>query len=249
MKPFFMLFLLILCTLFSCSEHSSKEFKVGVDPTWAPLQFSDRQDNITAFSTELLTEIGKIQKIPFVRVTKNWDDLLQGLKQQEYEAILSSMPPYLFNQKLFNFSEVYLALGPVLVVGIDSPIDSIDHLQGKEIAVISGSSTDLLLQKAPGVLIRYYPSDPLALNDIINGTIEGALIDILTATAYCSDLYQNELKIVTPPLTDEGLRLITLYGKAGNLVKKFNSGLDRLKKDGSYNKLLDKWGLYTQDKL
>ncbi len=237
------IFILILCTLFSCSSHSSKGCKVGIDPSWAPLQLPDRQESITAFSTELLTEIGQLEKIPFVRVTVNWDALLQGLKEQEYEAILSSMPPYLFNQKLFDFSEIYLSLGPVLVVSTSSSIDSIDHLQGKEIAVITGSSNDLLLQKTPGVLIRYSPSNALALNDIISGTVEGALIDVLTATAYCNDLYQGKLKIVSPPLTDEGLRFITLYGKADDLVKKFNTGLDKLKKDGTYNNLLTKWGI------
>lgn len=236
-------FLLCAMILFSCGGKSNGGRKVGVDASWYPLELGPRDNNVTAFSTELLTEIGKTQKIPFVKITVNWNDLLEGLQRDQYEAILSSMPPYIFNEKLYDFSDVYLYLGPVLVVPIDSPIDSLKMPPGKEIAVISGSSNATVIESVPGILIRQYASVPAALNDILNNTIDGALVDVLTAVAYCNDLYQGQLKIATPPLTDEGLRLITKHGFAQDLIKGFNKGLEKLKKNGSYEKSLAKWGL------
>lgn len=236
-------FFIILFTLFSCGSNSSGGRKVGVDASWYPLELSDRTNNITAFSTELLAEIGKVEKIPFIKVTVNWNDLMEGLQKNNYEAILTSMPPYIFNEKLFDFSQVYLPLGPVLVVPTSSPLNSLDQLDGKEIAVISGSDSALILEKSIGVLIRYYDSVPKALNALISGTIDGALIDALSAVSYCRDLYQNELKISTPPLNDEGLRLVTKHDAAPDLIKSFNKGLAKLKKEGSYDKLLKKWSL------
>ncbi len=244
MKPIFsFLFLLILSLFSSCSDGPTQSAKVGLDPTWYPLRFGNLENNITAFSTELLGAIGEKERIAFTRISVNWNDLMEGLQKGEYDAIFSSMPPYLFNQKLFNFSSVYLYLGPVLVVRSTSAIDSLDTLQGKEVAVITGSSSDLILEKSPGVLIRYYDSTPQALDAILTETIDGALVDVLSATAYLRDLYKEELKIVTPPLTDEGLRLITKYDKSQKLVKKFNAGLAELKKGDDYNQLLDKWSL------
>jgi polar amino acid transport system substrate-binding protein len=202
-----------------------------------------QENNTTAFSTELLTEIGRIQKIPFVKVSVNWDDLMEGLQKERYEAILSSMPPYIFNQKQFDFSTLYLPLGPVLVVRNDSSIRSIDTLDGKEIAVISGSSGAIILEKSAGVLIRYYNSVPEALNALVHETIDGAIIDILSAVAYCRDLYQEKLKIATAPLNEEGMRLITKHGAAPDLIKGFDAGLMKLQKNGDYDKLLDKWHL------
>lgn len=235
---------LILVSLFSCGKSSSNGGrKVGVDASWYPLQLGPRDNNVTAFSTELLTEIGKVEKIPFVKVTVNWNDLLEGLQQNQYEAIFSSMPPYIFNEKLYDFSDIYLYLGPVLVVPVSSSISSLDMLSGKEVAVITGSNNDLILQKAPGVLIRYYDSIPQALNDIVHGTIDAAVIDVLSATAYCSDLYQGLLRIATPPLNDEGLRLITRHNMSSDLIKGFNQGLAKLKKNGDYQRIMAKWGL------
>jgi len=233
---------LLLC-LFSSCQNGGTSRRVGVDPSWYPLELGARENSVNAFSTDLLTEIGKVEKIPFMKVTMSWDNLMEGLQKDQYEAILSSMPPYIFNEKFFDYSEIYLYLGPVLVVPIDSKINDLEKLSGKEIAVISGSSNALTLERSPGVLIRNYDSIPKALNAILDGTIDGALIDVLSAVAYCGDLYQGKLKISTPPLNEEGLRLITKKGAASDLIKGFNKGLEKLKRDGAYAKLLEKWNL------
>jgi polar amino acid transport system substrate-binding protein len=238
------LFLLILlCTFSSCGEKAKPERRVGVDPSWYPLELGPQANSVTAFSTEILTTIGRLEQISFVKVTVNWDDLMEGLQKNRYEAILSSKPPYIFNMKFFDFSEIYLPLGPVLVVGTNSSLDSIDHLAGKEIAVIPGSSSALILEKSRGVLIRTYDSIPAALNDTLLQTVDGAMIDYLSAVIYCRDLYQGMLKIATPPLNGEGLRLVTKHDAAPDLIKGFNEGLKKMKKDGSYDDLLNRWGL------
>jgi polar amino acid transport system substrate-binding protein len=95
----------------------------------------------------------------------------------------------------------------------------------------------------PGAIVRYYNSIPEALNNVVDGTTNAAIIDVLSANAFCQDLYQGQLKIATPPLNEEGLRMITLHGSAADLIKGFNKGLKRIKKNGDYEKILTKWGL------
>lgn len=214
-----------------------------MDPSWHQVDLKDRQEVISAFSTELLTQIGHVEDLALVKVTVSWDDLIQGLKNREYEAILSPMTPYLFNAKEFRFSSVYLPLGPVLVVPAHSAIRSMDHLSGKQIAIIGDPSDDLFLRQIPGVWVRYYPSDAAALNALMQGVIDGALIDVITATAYCNDLYQGDIEIVSSPLTDEGLRLIALYDTADDLIQQFDRGLRTLRNNGFYEQLLHKWSL------
>jgi polar amino acid transport system substrate-binding protein len=243
MKQLSALLCSLLALLCGCTCGPNGQRNVGVDSSWYPLQLGNQEHNVTAFSTELLTEIGGIEKIPFVKVTVNWDDLMEGLQKDKYEAILTSMPPYIFNEKLFDYSDAYLPLGPVLVVSVSSSIHSLENLSGKEIAVIAGSTSGLLLENSEGVLIRTYDSPPKALNDVENGTIDGAIIDSLSAVAYCRDLYQGKLKIATPPLSPEGLRLVTKHDAAPDLIKGFNAGLQKLKADGTYGKLLAKWNL------
>ncbi len=243
MKQMRSFYLLACLLLVGCSETPNDTQRVGMDAYWYPLDFGTNTNNVTAFSTELLTGIGILEKIPFTKITVNWNDLVEGLQKEKYEAILTSMTPHIFNEKLFDFSKIYLPLGPVLIVQKDSKIQSIHAIDGKQIAVISGTADDLLLEKSPGVLIRYYDSASTALNDLIASIVDGALIDVVTAVAYSRDLYQGELEIISPPLNEKGLRLVTLHGATPDLIKKFNAGLEKMKKDGTYAKLLDKWSL------
>lgn len=239
-----LIFLLVCLFLSACSSSGSKtERRIGVDPSWFPLFLAGRENSVTGFSTELLKEIGKIEKISITKVSVNSDNLVEGLQMGKYDAILSSIPPYVFNQQIYDFSELYLPTGPVLVMPINSEFDSFGKLSGKEIGIVPGTKGALLLEKYPAILIRAYDSIPKALNALVHGTIDGALIDVLSAVAYCQDLYQKELKIVTPPLTTEGLRLLTLHGKASDLLLHFNRGLNKLKTTHTYDKLLMKWNL------
>lgn len=233
------------CIFFSgCQSPSSvKEKRIGIDSSWFPLSIPGREANVTGFSTELLKEIGKMEKISITKVTVNWDDLVEGLQKNKYDAILGSIPPYTFNLQVYDFSELYLNTGPVLMVAKDSKIDGLKKLKGKEIAVLPETKGTLLLEKYPGILIRPYDSIPKSFNDILNGTIDGAIVDILSAVAYCQDLYQGKLKIVTDPLNNEGLRLISLHDQSQDLILHFNRGMEKLKSSGAFDKLLIKWNL------
>ncbi len=234
----------MLLLLTSCGGGSQKDqYRIGMDPSWYPMELGVRNNSITAFSTDLLTEIGLVEKVGFTKVSVSWDNLMLGLQKGEYQGILSATPPYVFNQQLFDFSDAFLSLGPVLVVPVGSPLSSIDQLSDKEIAVITGSSAVSLLEKIPGILIRYYPSIPAALNDVAAQVIEGAVIDNLSAISYCQDLYQGQLMVSTPPLNDEGLRLVTKHNEAPQMIEAFNDGLTKLKKSGKYEQILAKWGL------
>lgn len=243
----FFIYLMLFClTLFGCGKRPAiKEVSVGLDSNWYTLELGGRENNVTAFTIELLREIGQLENIKFKKIKANWDDLLSGLHTHKYDAIASSLHPYNFNQKTYNFSQLYLATGPVLVVPIASKILSLNELDGKEIAVLPNTGGELLLEKYPGVLIRTSESIPKTLSGVVDGTFDGAILDVLFAAAYCRDLYQGQLKIATPPLNDEGLRLISLHmrGATDELAASFNRGLIQLKNSGRYDKLLSKWNL------
>ena len=237
-------FAILCCITFGCGGGSQKTtYQVGVDPSWYPLLLDGKERNMTGFSTELLQEIGKKEDVAFSKVSVSWDVLMEGLQKGQYVGILFSMQPYNFNQQTYDFSDLYLKTGPVLVVSTSFDYTSLDNLSGKEIAVMPDSGGTSILEKHPGILIRNYDSIAKALNDVSLGEIDGAIVDRLMAESYCQDLYQGKLKIVTAPLNDAGLRLITLHNKAPELIEAFNDGLEKLKSSKEYDDLLKKWSL------
>jgi polar amino acid transport system substrate-binding protein len=240
--------LFIFCSLFflagcGSSPSSSQNYEIAIDPSWAPLNFQDRQNNVLGFATELLTEVSNQGKISISLLNTNWDSLLEGLKAQKYQGVLTSLYPYNFNQDLYSFSEPFLLLGPVLIVPMQSSDSSLENMSEKAVGAVLGSSEVLVLEKDPTILIHTYDTIPDVLNDLVAGNIQAALLPSLTASAYVNHLYFRKLKIASKPLTEEALRLITLKGKSPQLIEKFNKAIDHMKKNGDYEKLLSKWDL------
>lgn len=232
----------LLFILWGCGS-SQKPYKIAVDPSWYPLNFEERQNNILGFTNELLLAISSERDLPISLLQVNWDTLFEGLQKKEYPAILSSLYPYNFNEDIYSFSEIFLHIGPVIIVPKGSVAHSLKQLEGFEVGVLAGSSDILLLEKYPNILIRTYESIPTTLNDLLSGNIQAAILPILPASAFIQNLYYKSLTISSKPLTEQGLRLITLKNENPALIKAFNKALDHLKNSGEYDLLLQKWNL------
>lgn len=243
MKKIAPFFLILTCALLfiGCSK-KEKRLRIGIDPEWYSLQLMGKEGNVLAFSNELLREIGKTQGFSFDQITKSWDNLLEGLEEREYEAILSSLRPYLFRENKYQFSELYLATGPVLVLKKGHSGMGNGNLMNKEIGVDTQANEALLAAHYQGATVRYYGTVPQLINAILNEEIDGALINVITAQSFVKQPHEGELEIASFPLNNAGLRFITL-SKEKELVGSFNKGLKEAKEKGIYQKLLKKWAL------
>jgi polar amino acid transport system substrate-binding protein len=239
---FYCLVFLAFALMGSCAK-KEKVYRIGVDPSFFPIKMMGREPNVFAFSNEILQEIARLYDVSLERVNMGWDNLIMGLKEDKYEAMFSFLPPYNFNEAKYDFSDLYLYTGPVLIVRNHSPIHSMGQMVGKMVAVSSFSDEALLIENYPEVIVQYYTSAPEALNDIFSDVIDGVLVNFIVAKGYVEDLYRDKIRIASPPLSDEGLRLVTLHGKNQELLTIFNKGLAELRKKGTYDKLLKKWNL------
>lgn len=233
-----------MLVLASCGKKSSSpDFKVAMDPAWYSLELPGRESALTAFSSELIEAIGKEENLTIAVYKMSWSNLMVALQENNCQAICTPMQPYLFYEKRYVFSDIYLATGPVVVTQTKAHWNSLEKLSGREVGILRGSSYALILEKYPSILQRTYDSIQTALDDVKEGVIDAMVLDILTAEAFTSDLYKGQLKISTAPLTPEGVRLVGLTGTSEELIRRFNRGLMKVKSDGTYSKISKKWGL------
>lgn len=239
------MFRFILClVLLSCGANNlSYNYKIALDPSWRGLEVPGRENALTLFSSELIEAIGKEQHLKIAVYEQSWDTLMLELQENHCQAICTPMQPYVFYEKLYLFSDVYLPTGPVLVSRIAAPWDSLKSLANHEVGIVLGTPYALMLEKYPNILQKTYSSIQTALDDLAQGNIAAVVLDILSAEAYTHDLYQGRLQITSSPLTQEGIRLVSLQGKSENLIRQFNKGLAKLKKEGTYTKIARKWGV------
>lgn len=234
-------FTILLLLAAGCGKGKAPVYRIGIDPSWYPIELMGKEASVSAFTSDLLAEISEREHVSFEKMTVSWDNLLWGLREERYDAMLSSLYPYVFNQDTYDFSEMYLNIGPVLITKLDSDVDSIEDITDREIGVAAGQEEALLLAHDPEVIVRRYDSIPDAFQKVAGGELDGALVGALTAASYVRDLYSDKVRIVTSSLTREGLRLVTLSGHDKELVKKFNRAINDLKDDGTYLRLARKW--------
>lgn len=245
-----MTFIFRLFTLFVCMAAvfcgCSKErtvLRVGIDPTWYPLDFDAQQPLVNGFIEDLLREVSNYSGMRIERIEANWDSLLDGVREKRYDAVLTSIPPYNFNLAKYDFSKNVLDLGPVLILQERTNAGSLDDLSHELVGIIAGGEASLILQKHAEIFMRSYPSVTAMLDALTDGDIKGALLDRLVASSYVRDLYAGALKISGQPLSPKGLHLAVVKGQQKHALELFDKSLEHLQKKKKMQAMLAKWQL------
>ena len=233
---------LIFCFFLHCSVPTQTIYKVGVDTTWFPLNTDGQQFRIYGFMMDLLTDIGKETGVKLELVSVNWDSLLDGLEQNKYSAVLTTMQSTLITRSIYSFSEPLLKTGPVLIVEKTSKIKDLEGLEGKIIAMEKTSQLLDFFLKYPKITQEYYQSPSSALQQLEKGVIDAALINSFVAHNSVGDLFPS-LEIITYPFTDQGISMVAQKTPDPRLIHKIDQGLEKIIHSDHYQELLEKWEL------
>ncbi len=218
-------------------------YSIGKDPSWFPMRLEEWATPINGFAGAVVQELAEVEHRPFKMVDVAWNQLFEGLEEKDYDAVLTTLPPNVMSLSRFDFSEPLMLLGPVLVVAASSSVTSLEEMRGKIVSVNPYDDSVLIAQSYPLAAIEMYESVPTALEEVQSGEVDGALIPFLDAYSLVDTRFASSLRVATPPLSDKGIRLITLKGENREVIEHFNEGLKRMKRHGDYNRLWRKYNL------
>ena len=239
-----------LCMLSSaCSNNNknllhTKTFRIAKDNSWYPLNLMGKEKNMSAFVADLLLEIAKEAKFKIEIITTNTDNLHQGLEVGTYDGIITSVNPSANLVDQYTLSDPFYLLGPVLIVVSSSHVHTLEEMEGKIIGIKAGLPFAYNTKLQPSVLIIPYENMTTALEDLERNKIDGVIMESLPAYVYINGLYKGKEKVITAPLTNTGLRLMSLKTPTGSaLIEGYNEGLKAVRENGTYQALLNKWNL------
>lgn len=219
------------------------DYIIGYDPSWYPVDLKEKTPQVNAFVNELFVEIGKRENVDFCLAEISWSTIFEDIEKKKIDGIVSFFEPTMISEKIYDFSDPFLLIGPVLIVPAYSEAKSLNDLEGKTVGISLYNDSILIVQKHPEILMKHYDNMTFALSDLHRGQIDGVLMNRLEAEGLITAFYQDTLKIVTPPLNERGLRLLVLKGKHPNLITFFNSTLKDFQIDNTYQKLLNEYGV------
>lgn len=123
----------------------SGKFILGLDATFKPMGFTDEQDNIVGFDIDLAEEVCKRMGVELVKQPIDWDTKEQDLDAGKIDCIWNGMSVTAERAEIMNLSDPYMKNDMSFVVKTDSAIASQADLDGKSVAVQSGSSAQTIL--------------------------------------------------------------------------------------------------------
>ncbi len=245
-----LIFALILClvALFiaSCGGGQKSDpanrtlLRVGTDPTYPPFETVNPQTGeIDGFDIELITAIAKTNgwSVEFTAVP--FDGMIPGLTGGKYDVAISATTITPERQQVVNFSDPYYLAGQVVAVPFtDTLTTSVTQLSGKRVGVQLGTTGEMMAKKIEGAQVFPFDNIGAAFIDMANGNLDAVLNDFPTTQAYIKA--HGTAKTVGELLSSEQYGILIPKSEP-ELLKQINSGLQKIRTDGTYDSLHVKW--------
>ncbi len=160
--------------------------RVGSNPRWAPLEFTDTTAGLFhGIACDYLERFGKALGVTFRHVPiPSWRQAQAKLREGEVD-LLTSLNKASARKVDIEFTTPYQAL-PTAVFAHENhpPVSEVADLKGEKVAVLAGYGMDLHLKaKEPGLQVEMVYDVPTALRKLESGEVD-AFADNLLVTSY-----------------------------------------------------------------
>ena len=244
MKKAFYIFIIMLISMFySCEKKESNVITIATDATWPPMEYVDKNKEIVGFDIDLIKAVAEAGGFEVKIQNTAWDGIFAGLGNKTYDAIISSVTITEERKKTMDFSLPYINAGQVLIVRSEiSGVTVLADLKGKAVGAQIGTTGSFEIDKTEGVTLNTYDELGLAIEDLVNGRIDGVVADTPIAADFVlqNDVYKGKLKIVGKPFTDELYGIVVNKGNK-RVLDLVNKGLKIVLDAGKDEELKDKW--------
>lgn len=217
-------------------------YVIGTDTTFAPFEFTDKDGDLVGIDMDLLRAIAKDQGFEVEIRQLGFDAAVQALQANQVDAVMAGMSITDERKKAFDFSDPYFTSGIQLGVLASSDVQSLDDLDGKAVAVKTGTQGQTFAeenQEKYGFRVTPYQDTTDMVDAVKAGQAVGYFEDF-PVLAYGIQQGSGFRLIGEPELGGE-------YGFAVNkglnpeLLEMFNAGLANLQASGEYDTIVDRY--------
>lgn len=223
---------------------SKGQFVVGLDDSFPPMGFRDEKGQIVGFDIDMAKAAAKKMGVKVVFKPVEWDGIILSLNNKDIDVIWNGLTITDKRKKQIAFSKVYLQNRQIIVVKSNSTIKNKKDLSGKTVGLQMGSSSETALNSDSVTAkslknIRKYSNNTEALLDLNQGRIDAVVVDEVVGRYYLQKkpgLY----KILDDNFGKEDYG-VGIRKSDESFKEKLDEALDSMKKDGTSNKISQKW--------
>lgn len=244
---------MIITFMFACGVglflHSSqvsaaeKTYTIGTDVTYAPFEYqAEDGKSYVGIDMDIMRAVAKEEGFKVDIKALGFNAAVQALEANQIDGVMAGMTVSPERQVKFDFSESYYDSGVAMAVGANSTIKSLDDLKGKKVAIKVGTSSAEFvnsIKKQYNITTTTFDDSSNMYDDVMTGNSVAAFDD-KPVLAYG---IKNgiKMKIVGETYEKGEYGFAVKKGTNKELLTKFNSGLKKLKANGEYKKIVDKY--------
>jgi len=216
------------------------QLKIGTEGTYAPFTFHTISGDLTGFDVEIGEAIAKQLKVKPVFVESKWDGLIAGLDAKRYDVVINEVGISPERQKKYAFSAPYIASKAVLIVKSDNnSLHQFTDLQGKNSAQ-SLTSNYAQIARHYGAQLVNTDGFNQSIDLVVQGRADATVNDNLSYLDFKKHRPNAPVKVVASE--DNASASGVLMRKDDTALQTaINTALAELKKDGTYQKISQKY--------
>ena len=217
--------------------------RVGIDTTYPPFEFEE-DGEYKGIDIDLINAIAENQGFEIEFNPMDFGGIIPALQAGQLDVAIAGMSITDERKEIVDFSDPYFEAGISLVVAEDnSEIASLDDLEGKTVAVKSGTTGAQFArdnQDEYGYEITQFEDSPSMFQEVSNGNAD-VLLEDYPVIAYAIAESGLALKIAGERLTGDNYGIAVLKGENADLLEKINAGLQELRDSGEYDEILNEY--------
>ena len=251
MKKLILAALLIIFALAATSAVAKDwaKVRIGVEGAYPPFSYVTPGGELAGFDIDIAKALGEAMGAEVTLVAQDWDGIIPALLAKKYDAIIASMSITEERKKKVAFTNKYYQTPAKFIAKKGSMAEfSREAIKGKNIGVQRATIHDRYLTDNYGkdVEIKRYGTQDEAYLDLTAGRVDMLLADsVALSDGFLKKPEGADYQFVGPDLADpkwfgDGAG-IAIRKEDKELVEKFNMAIDKIRGDGTYKAIQDKY--------
>lgn len=221
---------------------AAKVLRIGTNADFAPFEFQDVSGKeYEGFDMDLIRALAKEMGYQADIQNLNFDGLIPALESGNIDVIIAGMSINDERRQKVDFSDPYYKSGLTIIIKKDNKdIMKFSDLVGKKVAVQIGTTSAMEVRKMEGVEVREFNSSADTFLELKSGGVDAVVNDRPVNDYYIMQSGVSDVRALTDLLTSEDYG-IAVSKKNPELTKKVNEALKKMRDNGEYDKIFQKW--------
>lgn len=248
MKRLFLAFAVAVLALGSLGiaqefDLEGRTIQVGSDTTYPPFETINEQGEAVGFDVDVVNAICERINCVAEFVTTAWDGIFPALANGEFDMVASGVSITEERDQIVDFSNPYLVVSQAITTRVEDEDLTEDDFTAADSDLTLGAQLGTTNAQLGADLVgeqrlRTYDDFNSAVLALLNGDVDGVIIDGVTADAFVQQ-YAGELTVNITGLTSDPLGLV--FQEGDPLIDAFDWGLAQIREDGTLEELVAKW--------